>query len=84
MTLVTGRAVLTDKGDQFSMQPGVGIHEGLVWCRNPKLSRLPAHPMDRDPLCCKGSRTCVGQPGAAVLSTAWIRGATGARTWSWD
>jgi hypothetical protein len=30
----------------IQLQPGVGIHEGLVWCRNPKLSRLPAHPMD--------------------------------------
>jgi hypothetical protein len=45
MTLVAGRAVLTEKGDQLSMEPGVGIHEGLVWCENPKLSWLPAHPM---------------------------------------
>ena len=45
MTLVAGRAVLTEESDQLSMEPGVGIHEGLVWCENPKLSRLPAHPM---------------------------------------
>ncbi len=45
MTLVTGRAVLTEKGDQLSMEPGTGCHEGLVWCDNPKLSRLPAHPI---------------------------------------
>ena len=45
MTLVANRAVLTEKGDQLTMELGTGIHEGLAWCRNPKLSRLPAHPM---------------------------------------
>jgi hypothetical protein len=30
MTLITGRAVLTEKGDLLSMEPGVGLHEGLV------------------------------------------------------
>ena len=43
MPLVAGRAVLTEKAGQLTVEPGVGIHEGLVWCRNPKLSRLPAH-----------------------------------------
>ena len=41
--LVAGGAVLTEKGGQLSMEPGVGIHEGLVWCDNPKLSWPPAH-----------------------------------------
>jgi hypothetical protein len=45
MTLVTDWAVLTQKAVQLTVEPGVGIHEGLVWCRNPKLSRLPSHPM---------------------------------------
>jgi hypothetical protein len=45
MTLVDERAVLTVKEDQLSMETGVGIHEGLVWCENPNLSGLPAHPM---------------------------------------
>jgi hypothetical protein len=45
MSLITGRAVLTEKASELSMEPGVGIHEGLVWCENPKLSWLPAHLM---------------------------------------
>jgi hypothetical protein len=43
VTLVRVRAVLTEKGDQLSMEPGMGIQEGLDWCENPKLSRLPAY-----------------------------------------
>ena len=46
MTLVADRAVLTEKAAQLIMQLGGGIHQGLDWCENPKLSRLPAHPMD--------------------------------------
>jgi hypothetical protein len=45
MPLVGSRAVLAEKARQLSMEPGVGIHGGLVWCENPKPSRLPAHPM---------------------------------------
>jgi len=45
VAMVSEAAVLTQEGNQLSMEPGVGIHEGLVWCENPKLSRLPAHPM---------------------------------------
>ena len=45
MTLIGDWAVLTEESDQLSMEPGVGIHEGLVWCENPKLSWLPAHPL---------------------------------------
>ena len=45
VTIVGDGAVLTENSDQLSMEPGVGIHEGLVWCDNPKLSSLPAHPM---------------------------------------
>jgi hypothetical protein len=37
--------VLTEEGGQLTMEPGTGVHEGLVWSRNPKLSWLPAHPM---------------------------------------
>jgi hypothetical protein len=39
MVIVADREVLTQEGGE----PGVGIHEALV--ENPKLSRLPAHPM---------------------------------------
>jgi hypothetical protein len=45
VALVADRAVLTEKVVQLTMEPGVGIHEGLDWCENPKLSRLPAHPI---------------------------------------
>jgi len=45
MAFVADRAVLTQEAGELSMEPGVGIHEGLVWCRNPNLSWLPAHPM---------------------------------------
>ena len=45
MALVADRAVLTQEASELNMEPGGGIHEGLVWCENPKLSWLPAHPM---------------------------------------
>ncbi len=45
VTFVADRAVLTEEACELSMEPGAGIHEGLVWCENPKLSWLPAHPM---------------------------------------
>jgi hypothetical protein len=45
MAFVADRAVLTQEAGELSMEPGMGIHEGLVWCENPKLSWLPAHPM---------------------------------------
>ena len=45
MAFISDRTVLTEKSDQLSMEPGVGIREGLVWCDNPKLSWLPAHPL---------------------------------------
>ena len=45
VAMVSEAAVLTEEGDQLTMEPGVGIHEGLVCCENPKLSRLPAHLM---------------------------------------
>jgi hypothetical protein len=37
--------VLTQEGDQLTMQSGLGIHGGLDWFRSPKLPWLPAHPM---------------------------------------
>ena len=46
MTSITGRAVLTQEAGELTVEPGVGIHEGLAWCRNPKLSWLPAHPIN--------------------------------------
>ncbi|MFM7675133.1 MAG: rhamnan synthesis F family protein [Synechococcus sp.] len=45
IALVADGAVLTEKFIQPTMEPGVGIHEGLDRCDNPKLSRLPARPM---------------------------------------
>ena len=45
VAFVANRAMLTQEASELSMEPGVGIHEGLVWCENPKLSRLPAHPI---------------------------------------
>ena len=45
LAMVSEEAVWTEEGDQSSMEPGAEIHTGLVWCENPKLSRLPAHVM---------------------------------------
>ncbi len=45
MTLVTGKAVLTQEASELSMEPGAKILEVLNWCDNPKLSWLPAHPI---------------------------------------
>ena len=45
VALVTGRAVLTEKVVQPTMETDVGIHEGLDWCEEPEPSRFPAHPM---------------------------------------
>jgi hypothetical protein len=46
MTVVNNRAVLTEEGDQLSMEPGTGCHGDLVWFRSPTLSWLHAHPID--------------------------------------
>ena len=45
MTLVTGRAVLTQEAGQLSMQLGTGCHRVLVWSDSPTLLWLPAHPI---------------------------------------
>jgi hypothetical protein len=45
VTFVADGAVLTQEAGELSMEPGMGIHEGLAWCRNPNLSWLHAHPM---------------------------------------
>jgi hypothetical protein len=45
MAFVADRGVLTQKAGELSMEPGVGINERLVKCRNPNLSWLPAHQM---------------------------------------
>lgn len=45
VAMVSEAAVLTEEGEQISMAPGAGIHTGLVWCENPKLSQLPAQVM---------------------------------------
>jgi len=42
--------VLTQDGDQLTMEPGLGIHEGLDWSDNPKLPWLPDHPKDLRPM----------------------------------
>jgi hypothetical protein len=43
MALVADGAVLTQEAGELTVEPGSGIHERLDWCRNPNLSRLPAH-----------------------------------------
>ena len=45
VTFVADGAVLTQEAGELNMEPGMGIHEGLAWCRNPNLSWLHAHPM---------------------------------------
>ena len=45
VTFVADRAVLTEEAGELTMEPGVGIHEGLDWCENPNLSWFPAHLM---------------------------------------
>ena len=45
MTLIGYRAVLTEKGDQLTMEPGTGCHGDLDWFRSPTLSWLPAYPI---------------------------------------
>ena len=45
MALVANRAVLTQKAGELSLEPGVGLHEGLVWYDNPNRPWLPAYPM---------------------------------------
>ena len=45
-TLVADGAVLKQEACELTVEPGLGIHEGLDWCRNPNLSWLPAHPID--------------------------------------
>ena len=44
-TLIANRAVLTEKGDQLTMELGTGCHGDLDWFRSPTLSWLPAHPI---------------------------------------
>jgi hypothetical protein len=46
MALIANRAVLTQEAGELTVEPGTGIDEGLAWCRNPNLSRLPAHPIN--------------------------------------
>ena len=38
VTLVADGAVVREEAGELSMEPGVGILAGLVWCENPKLS----------------------------------------------
>jgi hypothetical protein len=45
VTLVADGSVLTQETGQISLESGGGVHEGLVWCDDPRLSRLPAQPM---------------------------------------
>ena len=41
MALVANKTVLTQEAGELTVEPGWGIHEGLDWCWNPNLSRLP-------------------------------------------
>jgi hypothetical protein len=45
VSLVGELAVLTQEADQLTMEPGLGIHGGLVWFRSPTLPWLPTHPI---------------------------------------
>ena len=45
MALVANRAGLMQEAGELTVELGSGIHEGLDWCRNSNLSRLPAHPI---------------------------------------
>ena len=45
LTLIADGAVLTQEAGELTVEPGSGIHERLVWCDNPNLSWLPAHPI---------------------------------------
>lgn len=45
MVLVADRPVLTQETGKISIEPVVGIHEGLFWGCNPKLSWFPVHLM---------------------------------------
>ena len=49
MTLVADRAVLTQKAGELTVEPGVGIHEGLVWCDDPNLM-APCQPNQLRPV----------------------------------
>ena len=44
MAKVDKAAVLTQQGQQFTLEPGVGIQWNLEWCDNPKPLRFPTHP----------------------------------------
>jgi hypothetical protein len=47
--MAAGRAVLTEESDQLSMDPGMGIHEGLV-CENPQDLMAPCPPNQLRPM----------------------------------
>ena len=72
MALVGEVAVLTQQAEQLSMESGLGNHWDLVWCDNPNVSWLPAHPMVLDSFFCKRSRTCVGQPTPESIGPAGL------------
>ena len=42
---VAYRAVFTQEDGEISMDPCLGIHEGVVGSENPNLTWLPTHPM---------------------------------------
>lgn len=63
VAIVSEAAVLTEEGEQLSMAPGAGIHTGLAWCENPKLSQLPAQVMTCDPFQHRHFERYVVQPG---------------------
>lgn len=45
MAFVAGVAVLTAENGQLTIEPGMGIHEGSICWKNPRLARLAGQPM---------------------------------------
>jgi len=72
MALVANRAVLTEEACELSMEPGMGIHEGLDWCENPQTLMAPCPPNDLRPTQCRGSGSCVRQSGK-TLGDFWAQ-----------
>jgi hypothetical protein len=45
MPLIAEQAVSKQQADQLTMEPGLGIHWGLVWFRSRTLPWIPDHPI---------------------------------------
>lgn len=73
VALVDELDVLTQEADQLTMEPGLGIHGGLVWFRSPTLPWLPAHPNELRSVLLQGfSEMCrVVRSWALARANAW-------------